>query len=637
MRKQTGLIFLLFIAFAIYAPAQQWGLYTLYSTQNSNKAYLIDTNNVVYHTWTFANNARTGYTSHLLPDRSILRAVARSGNSFFGGGITGQVQKVAWDGTVEWNFVYSTAQYCAHHDICPMPNGNVLLISYESKTPAEATQAGCTSSMTIWSEKIVEIKPTGPTTGEIVWEWHLWDHLCQNVKPDKDNYVASIIDHPELLNINYATQKDWLHANGIDYNPELDQIVFSSHNLNEFYVIDHSTTTEEAAGHTGGNSGRGGDFLYRWGNPAAYQAQGAKNFNVLHDIHWIKPNCPNAGYFVAFNNNGISNFQSCVDQIAPPYNGYNYSWTPGSAYAPASYALRHNCNGHSYSQSSSQQLPNGNMLVCIAESGLIYELDPAGNTIWSKNAGGIASKAFRYSECYVNGGLTVEVSASEYEICVGEEVQLNAVVTGAANYRCNWSSNPMGFFSNQTNPVVSPSVTTTYIVTALSDDCTATASVTIKVNSIPETPTIEELDGTLVSSSPEGNQWYHEGVKIEGATGQFYLPEEEGWYQVSVTINGCESELSEPYYYVFSGLTLPDEAAGLRIFPNPTNGIVNFDYPDSEFYDATVAVVSSYGKVVEKRKLTPVMDFSNLSSGIYLMKIYTSANRLISRKLSIMK
>lgn len=60
--------------------------------------------------------------------------------------------------------------------------------------------------------------------------------------------------------------------NGIDYNPVLDQIALSTHNLNEWYIIDHSTTTAEAATSSGGNSGKGGDLLYRWGNPAAYQA-----------------------------------------------------------------------------------------------------------------------------------------------------------------------------------------------------------------------------------------------------------------------------------------------------------------------------------------------------------------------------
>ena len=63
-----------------------------------------------------------------------------------------------------------------------------------------------------------------------------------------------------------------MHTNSIDYNEEFDQILISVCNFNEIWVIDHSTTTAEAAGHTGGNSGKGGDLLYRWGNPAAYRA-----------------------------------------------------------------------------------------------------------------------------------------------------------------------------------------------------------------------------------------------------------------------------------------------------------------------------------------------------------------------------
>ena len=62
-----------------------------------------------------------------------------------------------------------------------------------------------------------------------------------------------------------------MHCNGLDYNSALDQIALSCRGMNEVYIIDHSTTTEEAVGHTGGNAGKGGDILYRWGNPSVPQ------------------------------------------------------------------------------------------------------------------------------------------------------------------------------------------------------------------------------------------------------------------------------------------------------------------------------------------------------------------------------
>lgn len=382
--------------------AQQWGNYTLYATMNGTSAYLIDTNNTTYHSWTFTNSYKTGYSSYLLPGGTLLRTVARQGNSFTGGPICGEIQKVDWNGNVVWDFVYSTTNYCTHHDICPMPNGNVLAIAYERKTSSEVTAAGCTTAIEMWPDKIVEIQPTGATTGTVVWEWHAWDHLVQDVNSSAANYQTSVLDHPELLNINYQTQKDWLHMNGLDYNPITDQIAFTCHNTDEIYVIDHSTTTSEAAGHTGGNSGRGGDILYRWGNPDMYDASGTTILNVTHDAHWIPEGVPNAGYLVAFNNRGVSNSQSSVDQIDAPENGYVFDHTSGQAYQPTTYTLRHAASGYTSNMGNSQQLPNGNMLVCIALSGYIYEIDPAGNTIWSKTVSGSVPQAFRYDECYVN-------------------------------------------------------------------------------------------------------------------------------------------------------------------------------------------------------------------------------------------
>ena len=122
-------------------------------------------------------------------------------------------------------------------------------------------------------------------------------------------------DHPELLDINVTGPgdqnglSDWNHCNKISYNHHFDQIVLSSRFMNEIYVIDHSTTTEEAAGHTGGNQGMGGDFLYRWGNPQNYERGDASDqiLDAQHGIYWIPEGYPGEGNFLVYNNRNQTN------------------------------------------------------------------------------------------------------------------------------------------------------------------------------------------------------------------------------------------------------------------------------------------------------------------------------------------
>lgn len=392
-----------FLLCSVGVFAQQYDGYVLYSLQNSSAAYLMDTSLNTYHTWS-GLSANTGYSTHMEPGGTIVRA-AKGGTTPSGapgGPICGKIQKHDYNGNLVWDYVYAGTDYITHHDICPMPNGNVLVIAYERKTSTQVTAAGGQSAIEMWPDKIVEIQPTGLTTGTVVWEWHTWDHLVQNVDASKANYQSSIADHPELMNINYKQAKDWQHMNGIDYNPILDQIAFSSHNHNEWYIIDHSTTTAEAATHAGGNSGKGGDILYRWGNPAAYGASGTAILNVTHDAHWIKEGCPNAGRLAGFNNKGVSNNQSAADQIVTPLVGYNYTFTAGQAYSPSSYTDRHACNGYSSNMGSTFQLPNGNQIICIATSGKVYEINSAGTQLWTKTFTGSCPQAQKYSKCYID-------------------------------------------------------------------------------------------------------------------------------------------------------------------------------------------------------------------------------------------
>ena len=405
--QMTKKIIYLVIAFFLFYKssilyAQQYNGFTLYSSMGSTTATLMDTNLATFKSWT-SLPAQTGYSSYLMPGGILVRA-AKGGTTpsgVPGGPICGKVQKHDYSGALIWDYTYAGTDYITHHDICPMPNGNVLVISYERRTATEVTAAGGASAIEMWPDKIVEIEPTGATTGNVVWEWKAWDHLMQDKDSNKPNYVATanMVDHPQSLNINYKQTKDWMHMNGLDYNPMLDQIAFSSHNLNEWYIIDHSTTTTEAASHSGGNSGKGGDILYRWGNPAAYGAPGTAILKVTHDAHWIPEGVPNTGRLVGFNNQGISTSASCVDQVITPVSGYTYLKTAGQSYAPSTYDARHAVSGYSSNMGNSQQLSNGNMLVCVSTAGKIYEINSAGTQLWVKNVS--SPQAFKYDSCYI--------------------------------------------------------------------------------------------------------------------------------------------------------------------------------------------------------------------------------------------
>ncbi|MES2678803.1 MAG: aryl-sulfate sulfotransferase [Bacteroidota bacterium] len=435
------------------ANAQQWDGLTLYYTQNSNKGYLMDTNGVTVKTWTFTGN--NGYSNHMVPGGNLFRSVQNSGNALIGGGMTGRIQKVDYNGVTLWDYVYSSSTYCLHHDHCPLPNGNVLVISYDVKTATEVSAAGGTLTNTMWSEKIMELKPVGTNSAVVVWEWKAWDHLVQNVDPNKANYQPSIDGNPQLLNVNYKSAKDWMHMNGIDYNPVLDQIVLSSHNLNEWYVIDHSTSTAVAAGHSGGFSGKGGDILYRWGNPAAYGTSGTKILNVTHDAHWIPENCTNGGNLAGINNMGQTtpSNKTTADQIIVPRSNYNYTVSLGSAYSPASFSARKIGTGYTTNMGSVQEFPNGNQLICLATLGTIYEIDAAGNTLWTKNAGGFTPQSERRSLCYINNPAPVQPSIT----AIGDT--LSTAATASYQWYCNGNLIP-----GATSQTVAAVQTGTYVV-----------------------------------------------------------------------------------------------------------------------------------------------------------------------------
>lgn len=373
--------------------------YTLFAPMRSQITYLIDNSEEVLHTW--ESDYRPALAAYLLENGTLLRTAfpGLPANSSFqaGGGAGGLVQKIDWNGTVIWEFEYSDSQHLLHHDIEPLPNGNVLMIAWEHKTTEEAINAGRNPGLLIdeelWPDHIIEVEPTGATGGNVVWEWHVWDHLIQDYNSTSENY-GIVANHPELVDINFVGQRadaDWNHLNSVDYNEEFDQILLSVNKFAEIWVIDHSTTTEEAASHTGGNSGKGGDILYRWGNPQTYRAGGASDqkFFKQHDAQWIGSGLPGEGDILVFNNgaNRPDGSYSSIDEIVPPvYGNGSYFLAPASAFEPEEqtwiYTAENPPDFYSQGVSGAQRIPNGNTLICSGGNGIFFEVTMQKQIVW---------------------------------------------------------------------------------------------------------------------------------------------------------------------------------------------------------------------------------------------------------------
>ena len=336
---------------------------------------------------------------HTWPSGVRLARLLDNGNVLSSGNMESDSQ-----GNVVWRF-----RHPYHHDTLKLPNGNALFLSQTRTSQEKATALGANPASLscgnhIRGTHIIEARPTGPDSAEVVWEWSVFDHLIQDFDPNKPNYGV-VADHPERIDVNFALAgalckhegaardfHDWTHSNALDYNAELDQIMVTVRHFGEIWIIDHSTSTEEAAGSAGGAAGRGGDLLYRWGNPRAYGA-GTPAYQRLfwpHAAHWIPEGSPGAGNVLIFNNgNEYAEFRrgySSVDEVALPYDGYNYRLDAGAVHGFDEivwiYAADRPASWYAPDGSNAQRLPNGNTLITDGQIGRIFEVTRDGKTVW---------------------------------------------------------------------------------------------------------------------------------------------------------------------------------------------------------------------------------------------------------------
>lgn len=409
------------------APALEQGR-TLFTAIGSRNTYLVDAAGQEVHVW--RSELPSSGPVVLLENGHLLRGIRVAGQrGFSAGGQGGRIQEIAPDGRVTWDFTLADERLLQHHDFEPTPYGTLLLIAWERMSVEEATAAGRDPERIgpygLWPDCILEVEPLPPDGGRVVWEWHARDHLVQERFPERANHGA-VAAHPGRIDINadlrappepapdlaelralgYAGAEeeraaaparpggppaDWLHTNAIAYDSERDLVLLCSRKLSEVWVIDHSTTTDEAAGRTGGSHGKGGDLLARYGNTEVHGAGTQQDRRLFHphDAHWIRHGLPGYGNVLVFDNGPrpeLGEVSHVLEfRLEVPPAGTEASTAPTE---PRGDALEWSCTtigGQRFFSShisGAQRLENGNTLVTIGAEARVVEVTRDGELAW---------------------------------------------------------------------------------------------------------------------------------------------------------------------------------------------------------------------------------------------------------------
>jgi hypothetical protein len=353
----------------IYDRSKMSDSFILVNDPGNGAVYLMDKEGAKITDWELESGL--GNDVFLLPNSKLLASLDAEEVHINIGGSGGKLQLIdALSNRVEWNFDYSSEDFVTHHDAEILPNGNVLAMVWERKTAVAAQEAGSVLDIDVFPEGLIEIDPT---TNEIVWAWYAWDHLVQDHDETKENF-GSVAQHPQLIDLNYIpqTEGDIMHANGIAYDPSKDVIFISVNFFNEVWVIDHSTTTQEAASHSGGTHEKGGDLIYRFGNPDAYDnPKGSKRFDRNHFPNLLTGAA--SGNILVYSN-GKTEKQSVVYELKLPDN---FTLSPDTDNEPLEVWSYTHPELYSEKFSGAVRLPNGNTLITEGDFG-IWEVTESG-------------------------------------------------------------------------------------------------------------------------------------------------------------------------------------------------------------------------------------------------------------------
>jgi len=227
----------------------------------------------------------------------------------------------------DWaNRVLWSAPCRQHHDFCRKANGNTLVVTHELTFNARAWHGAIDKN-----DRIIEVD----AGGEVVWEFRL------------DQAIDDLI---ELAGLAFPRkQEDWAHTNTVESLPDTPlgqrderfragNVLFSSRNIHTIGIVDYDTRRLVWA------FGRG-------------ELDGQHMPTMLPD-----------GRLLVFDN-GTSRGHSRVIELDPASGEITWEFRlPDHAFARA--------------LSGQELLPNGHILICCGNPGVIMEVTRDGEIVW---------------------------------------------------------------------------------------------------------------------------------------------------------------------------------------------------------------------------------------------------------------
>ncbi|WP_309640492.1 T9SS type A sorting domain-containing protein [Flavobacterium sp.] len=120
-------------------------------------------------------------------------------------------------------------------------------------------------------------------------------------------------------------------------------------------------------------------------------------------------------------------------------------------------------------------------------------------------------------------------------------------------------------------------------------------------------------------------QWYLEGVLIDGATEQTYVPTIQGDYYCVVTQNNCSAQSNVITAPFLSNGSFESSKNEIQLYPNPSSDIITVSFNGN--FDGNYTVINSLGQIVLTGKGNTATEkslkisVSNLKTGHYILQM----------------